>query len=191
MRLIIKEDKAFGYVEFERPEGVVNALRLNRTPLGGEGGRPVFVAKVKEKGEGNARKLTCFVSDLPMQVDRKQLETLFATFGALQEVRLVERPDMKFAYIEFKEESGAANAVAANGKTQLHDQTIRIQFQHKNRQQGGGPRALGAAAGASRGGRGGHRLQLPRSDAAKETASTALPQKKSNQQFRDLLLKKK
>ncbi|KAJ8712942.1 hypothetical protein PYW08_008246 [Mythimna loreyi] len=117
--------KAFGgsicYCQYKTPEAVDEALKHDRMPLDG---RPMFLSRYSAKKtkptfkySTEAEKNKLFVKNLPFaHCTKDALAEVFDKYGKLKDVRVVTHKDGKpkgLAYIEYEEESAAAQAVSA------------------------------------------------------------------------------
>lgn len=86
--------RGFGYIELGSSDEVALALSFDRRPING---RPAYLSSVlrdKEKRQrfkyaADIEPSKLFVRGLPHDVTKEDVETLFAEFGALKDVRLV------------------------------------------------------------------------------------------------------
>ena len=88
---------------------------------------------------------TLYVGNLPYGVTQQELSELFAQWGPIKEVRLVE--GRGFGFVELPGENAAAAVEGANGKD-FHGRALSVS-EARPRREGG------AGGGGSRGGRGG------------------------------------
>uniref|UniRef100_A0A8P4KHF6 Spliceosome associated factor 3, U4/U6 recycling protein n=1 Tax=Dicentrarchus labrax TaxID=13489 RepID=A0A8P4KHF6_DICLA len=113
--------KGYGYVQFESPVCVPEALKLDRREVEG---RPMFVSPCVDKNknpdfkvfkyETAMEKQKIFISGLPFSCTKEQLEELCKSHGTIKEVRLVTYRSGKpkgLAYVEFADEAQASQAV--------------------------------------------------------------------------------
>ncbi|KAM9743797.1 squamous cell carcinoma antigen recognized by T-cells 3 isoform 1-T1 [Menidia menidia] len=113
--------KGYGYVQFEAPLSVPEALKLDRREVEG---RPMFVSPCVDKNKNpdfkvfkyntSMEKHKIFLSGLPFSCTKEQLEELCKGHGTIREVRLVTYRSGKpkgLAYVEFSDESQASQAV--------------------------------------------------------------------------------
>ncbi|XP_035514412.1 squamous cell carcinoma antigen recognized by T-cells 3 [Morone saxatilis] len=113
--------KGYGYVQFESPVCVPEALKLDRREVEG---RPMFVSPCVDKNKNPdfkvfkyeiaMEKQKIFISGLPFSCTKEQLEELCKSHGTIKEVRLVTYRSGKpkgLAYVEFADEAQASQAV--------------------------------------------------------------------------------
>lgn len=100
------------FLEFESTIAVQKALDL-ADGCGFEAFPCVTRMKATAKRFGKERDpFTVYVSPLPVRVKKYQLRQVFESVGTIKEVRIVPKSDLAYAYVEFKSESAAADAVA-------------------------------------------------------------------------------
>ncbi|OQV16525.1 Squamous cell carcinoma antigen recognized by T-cells 3 [Hypsibius exemplaris] len=119
------KSRGFCYVEYVTPDGVKEALKLDRQDLEG---RPVFVSKYSKdnereshfKGTGGEEKNKLFIRGLLPKVTKEDLTKVFQDFGTLKEIRVVTHKNgisKCIAYVEFADADMANKALeATNGK---------------------------------------------------------------------------
>ncbi|KAM4579006.1 squamous cell carcinoma antigen recognized by T-cells 3 [Fundulus diaphanus] len=113
--------RGYGYVQFESAVSVAEALKLDRTEVGG---RPMFVSPCVDKNKNpefkvfkyhtSMEKHKIFISGLPFSCTKEQLEEICKNHGTIREVRLVTYRSGKpkgLAYVEFADEAQASQAV--------------------------------------------------------------------------------
>uniref|UniRef100_A0A3Q2QRA7 Spliceosome associated factor 3, U4/U6 recycling protein n=1 Tax=Fundulus heteroclitus TaxID=8078 RepID=A0A3Q2QRA7_FUNHE len=113
--------RGYGYVQFESAVSVAEALKLDRTEVGG---RPMFVSPCVDKNKNPEFKVfkyntamekhKIFISGLPFSCTKEQLEEICKDHGTIREVRLVTYRSGKpkgLAYVEFADEAQASQAV--------------------------------------------------------------------------------
>lgn len=113
--------KGYGYVQFELPMSVSEALKLDRREVEA---RPMFVSPCVDKSKNpdfkvfkyntSMEKHKIFISGLPFSYTKEQLEEICQSHGTIKEVRLVTYRSGKpkgLAYVEFGNESQASQAV--------------------------------------------------------------------------------
>lgn len=113
--------KGYGYVQFESPMSVSEALKLDRKEVEG---RPMFVSPCVDKSKNpdfkvfkyntSMEKHKIFISGLPFSCTKEQLEEICQSYGTIKEIRLVTYRSGKpkgLAYVEFANESQASQAV--------------------------------------------------------------------------------
>lgn len=204
--------KGYGYMEFTTEAGKAAALKLDRTKLSG---RPVYVSvcetdpslkKSQFKYSTNIEKNKLFVKGLPLTYSKADVEKLFGAYDGLKEIRMVEYRNGHFkgiAYIEYKDELSAKAAMLKTDQMELNDKKIDVAISNPSQSRrpvptdtplkyslGGGSKNTGLRGKAHT--RmdvkpGGVSSMLPR---AVQTPDKP-PEKKSNADFRALLLGKK
>ncbi|KAI3372860.1 hypothetical protein L3Q82_023307 [Scortum barcoo] len=113
--------KGYGYVQFESPMSVPEALKLDRREVEG---RPMFVSPCVDKNKNpdfkvfkyntSMEKQKIFISGLPFSCTKEQLEEICKSHGTIKDVRLVTYRSGKpkgLAYVEFADEAQASQAV--------------------------------------------------------------------------------
>jgi RNA recognition motif-containing protein len=83
----------------------------------------------KFKYNSGLEKNKLFVSNLPFETTKEQLEEVFKPFGALKEVRIVTFKSGKskgLAYVEFQEEGCAAKAILQTDNMLIGDHQISV-----------------------------------------------------------------
>ncbi|XP_038558602.1 squamous cell carcinoma antigen recognized by T-cells 3 [Micropterus salmoides] len=113
--------KGYGYVQFESPVSVPEALKLDRREVEG---RPMFVSPCVDKNKNpdfkvfkyntSMEKEKIFISGLPFSCTKEQLEEMCKGHGTIKDVRLVTYRSGKpkgLAYVEFADEAQASQAV--------------------------------------------------------------------------------
>nr|XP_057927176.1 squamous cell carcinoma antigen recognized by T-cells 3 [Doryrhamphus excisus] len=113
--------KGYGYVQFESPVSVPEALKLDRSEVDG---RPMFVSPCVDKNKNpdfkvfkyntSMEKHKIFISGLPFSCTKEQLEEISRSHGTIKDVRLVTYRSGKpkgLAYVEFADEAQASQAV--------------------------------------------------------------------------------
>lgn len=87
----------------------------------------VAVSKPPSKGENDHR--TVFVNNLSFQTTDAELETLFAEYGEITEVRLIkdERGKPKgYGYVEFSSEEEAETAISKMDKQRISGRVLSV-----------------------------------------------------------------
>ncbi len=214
------KSKGFAFVVFEEASSARATLQRDREKVGG---RPMFVSVVDEAKSGHEfqygrglEKNKLFVKNLPQTMKQYDVAKLFAPYGSIKAVRLIEFRNghsKGIAYVEFEEESDAARAVIAADGLVVEDRTIEVAISNPpakaaNKQQTSSDSSVkslgshrGGGAARSTGGRGRGKSNLgallPRAlmtkkaeESKNRSGNGVLSAPKSNQQFRDLLLKK-
>ncbi|XP_063345027.1 squamous cell carcinoma antigen recognized by T-cells 3 [Pelmatolapia mariae] len=113
--------RGYGYIQFESPVSVPEALKLDRRDVEG---RPVFVSPCVDKNKNPDFKVfkyntmmekhKIFISGLPFSCTKEQLAEICKNHGTVKEVRLVTYRSGKpkgLAYVEFADETQASQAV--------------------------------------------------------------------------------
>eukprot|EP00795_Rhopilema_esculentum_P015566 gene15566-6831_t len=119
-RNFMGRSKGFAYLEFKDKVSCEKALQQDRALLNG---RPVFVSPCLDK-EANKQpqfkyaltvdKHTVFVTNIPFDVTKEELEQIFNKVGEIKEIRIVTNRAGKpkgYAYIEYLDETSASGAV--------------------------------------------------------------------------------
>ncbi|XP_064613155.1 squamous cell carcinoma antigen recognized by T-cells 3-like [Liolophura sinensis] len=128
------KSKGFGYVEFRTEDSVSAALRMDRKDVEG---RPMYVSPSIDRSKQPAtfrfstdlEKNKLFVRGLPFTCSKEALENIFGQHGKLRSVRLVTHKSgapKGLAYIEFENETEAAQAVLKTDGLQIGDHTISV-----------------------------------------------------------------
>ncbi|KAF4532467.1 hypothetical protein B566_EDAN003042 [Ephemera danica] len=127
--------KGFCYVELQTEDEALDALKKDREALKG---RPMFVSRCDPdkhtrqkvfKYNMGMEKNKLFVRGLPMSMSQEQVRELFATYGALRDVRLVTYRNghsKGLAYIDFEDETEAAQALIKTDSLELEGHTISV-----------------------------------------------------------------
>ncbi|KAM3611807.1 uncharacterized protein V6R79_024445 [Siganus canaliculatus] len=128
--------KGYGYVQFEAPLSVAEALKLDRQDVEG---RPMFVSPCVDKNKNpdfkvfkyqtSLEKQKIFISGLPFSCTKEQLEELCKPHGTVKDVRLVTYRSGKpkgLAYVEFADEAHASQAVLKMDGMELEDNKISV-----------------------------------------------------------------
>ena len=89
-----------------------------------------------------------YVGNLPYGVTEDELREMFAEFGPLEAVRVIEGKG--FAFVDLPEEN-AANAIAAVNGREISGRAVRVDEARPRREGGGGGRG-GGGGGFRRGG---------------------------------------
>ncbi|XP_012719003.2 squamous cell carcinoma antigen recognized by T-cells 3 [Fundulus heteroclitus] len=146
--------RGYGYVQFESAVSVAEALKLDRTEVGG---RPMFVSPCVDKNKNPEFKVfkyniamekhKIFISGLPFSCTKEQLEEICKDHGTIREVRLVTYRSGKpkgLAYVEFADEAQASQAVLKLDGVEVEGNKISVAISNPPR------RHLMDKAGASR-----------------------------------------
>ncbi|KAI8998406.1 hypothetical protein BC832DRAFT_565700 [Gaertneriomyces semiglobifer] len=136
--LILEPNKETGqleaYIEFLNANAVRSALSQHLLSLHS---MPIHVKRCKPihgmwHFSDTEEKNKIFVSNLPGSIQKGELRLLFNKFGGMREIRVVVKrgadeggEGYAFAYIEFHDETSAANAISLNGST-LGSKTISV-----------------------------------------------------------------
>ncbi|XP_025423964.1 squamous cell carcinoma antigen recognized by T-cells 3-like [Sipha flava] len=127
--------KGFGYVLFEKPEMVPEALKKDRELVNN---RPMFVSKCepdKQSRESGLRfptkleKNKLFVKGLPFNYTKIDIENIFKPYGTLKDVRVVtfrNGHSKGLAYIDYEDEISAAKALLKTDNMVIQDRTISV-----------------------------------------------------------------
>ncbi|KAJ0173092.1 hypothetical protein K1T71_011268 [Dendrolimus kikuchii] len=130
--------KAFGgsicYCQYKTPDSVDEALKHDRTPLDG---RPMFLSRYSTKKSKptfkystTVEKNKLFVRNLPFVTCTKEaLTNIFDKYGKLKDIRVVTHKDGKpkgLAYIEYEEETAAAEAISKTNGLLVGDRKIDV-----------------------------------------------------------------
>ncbi|XP_029960592.1 spliceosome associated factor 3, U4/U6 recycling protein [Salarias fasciatus] len=128
--------KGYGYVQFEAPVSVAEALKLDRREVEG---RPVFVSPCVDKNKNpdfkvfkyntSMEKHKIFISGLPFSCTKEQLEEICRSHGTIRDVRLVTYRSGKpkgLAYVEFADEAQASQAVLKLDGTEVEGNKISV-----------------------------------------------------------------
>lgn len=147
--------KGFAYIEFKDIQSVRKSLAKDRMKIGE---RPVFITEVGKKPDFKFKtgleKNKIFVSNMSFDTKEDTLRDIFSKYGDLKEVRLVTYRNghsKGCAYVEFKDELSASNALKADTLL-VGDKNIRValsdpQKAGKNIKE---PQVLGSATFSSR-----------------------------------------
>ncbi|XP_022340245.2 spliceosome associated factor 3, U4/U6 recycling protein-like isoform X1 [Crassostrea virginica] len=134
VKTIKGKSKGYAYVEFKDELGMLEALKLDRTPMQG---RPVFVSKCEDRSQKKAQfkfstemeKNKLFVKNLPFTCSKDALIQIFSEHGPLREVRLVtyrSGAPKGLAYVEFEDAQDAAKAVVKTDGLRIGDHEIEV-----------------------------------------------------------------
>ncbi|XP_060871139.1 squamous cell carcinoma antigen recognized by T-cells 3-like isoform X2 [Metopolophium dirhodum] len=127
--------KGFGYVLFEKPEMVAEALKKDRESVNN---RPMFVSKCQPDKQSRSsglrfptelEKNKLFVKGLPLTCTKTDLENIFKPYGALKDIRVVtfrNGHSKGLAYVDFEDEVSAAQALLKTDNTVIKDRTISV-----------------------------------------------------------------
>ncbi|XP_001946245.2 squamous cell carcinoma antigen recognized by T-cells 3 isoform X2 [Acyrthosiphon pisum] len=127
--------KGFGYVLFEKPEMVEEALKKDRESVNN---RPMFVSKCQPDKQSRSsglrfptelEKNKLFVKGLPFTCTKTDIENIFKPYGALKDVRVVtfrNGHSKGLAYVDFEDEVSAAQALLKTDNTIIKDRTISV-----------------------------------------------------------------
>ncbi|CAI6352071.1 unnamed protein product [Macrosiphum euphorbiae] len=127
--------KGFGYVLFEKPEMVAEALKKDRESVNN---RPMFVSKCQPDKQSRSsglrfptelEKNKLFVKGLPSTCTKTDIENIFKPYGALKDVRVVTFRNgysKGLAYVDFEDEVSAAQALLKTDNTVIKDRTISV-----------------------------------------------------------------
>nr|XP_002121273.1 squamous cell carcinoma antigen recognized by T-cells 3 [Ciona intestinalis] len=126
--------RGFGFVTFHQIEDVEKALNLDRQPLEG---RPLYVSRNTEKSnrqkvfkyETKIEKHKLFVSGLNFATTEETLQKVFSEHGVVKSARIVVTKGGKskgIAFIEYENESDAAQAVMKMDETEMDGFTIKV-----------------------------------------------------------------
>ncbi|KAI4487937.1 hypothetical protein M0802_011699 [Mischocyttarus mexicanus] len=206
-------NKGYCYVKLSSTEAVEKALTLDRTPING---RPMFVSKCDPnkstrssgfKYNSMLEKNKLFVKGLPVTTTTEDLEKIFNVHGKLKDVRLVTYRNghsKGLAYVEYLNEADAAKALLATDGMKIDDKEINVaisQPPERKKEEVSYGRSLGSST-VSRITFGLPKTLLsmvPRNvmisnnsnSTNKNLSKNGIPQPKSNQDFRNMLLNKK
>ncbi|XP_061162766.1 squamous cell carcinoma antigen recognized by T-cells 3-like [Saccostrea echinata] len=134
VKTIRGKSKGYAYVEFKDELGMLEALKLDRTPVEG---RPVFVSKCEDRSQKKAQfkfstemeKNKLFVKNLPFTCTREALIQIFSEHGPVREVRMVtyrSGAPKGLAYVEFEDEQDAAKAVVKTDGLKIGEHEIEV-----------------------------------------------------------------
>lgn len=129
--------KGFCYVVYKSQEHAKLALQKDREPLDG---RPVLVSPCEDKKNNpsvqskfkfatNLERNKLFIKGLPFSTTKEDLETMFKEYGPLKDVRIVTYRNghsKGLAYIEYHDETAAANAVVKTDGTKIKENVISV-----------------------------------------------------------------
>uniref|UniRef100_A0A8C9WUG4 Spliceosome associated factor 3, U4/U6 recycling protein n=1 Tax=Sander lucioperca TaxID=283035 RepID=A0A8C9WUG4_SANLU len=128
--------KGYGYVQFESPVSVPEALKLDRREVEG---RPMFVSPCVDKNKNpdfkvfkyntSIEKQKIFISGLPFTCTKEQLEEICKSHGIIKDIRLVTYRSGKpkgLAYVEFADEAQASQAVLKMDGMTIEDNKICV-----------------------------------------------------------------
>lgn len=204
-------NKGYCYVKLSNTEAVEKALTLDRTPING---RPMFVSRCdpnkSTRGSGfkynsTLEKNKLFVKGLPVTTTTEDLEKIFSIHGKLKDVRLVTYRNghsKGLAYVEYLNEADAAKALLATDGMKIDTKEINVaisQPPERKKEEVFHGKSLGSSI-VSRTTFGLPKTLLsmvPRNviinsnNTNKNLSNNGVPQSKSNQDFRNMLLNKK
>ncbi|KIP09711.1 hypothetical protein PHLGIDRAFT_22785 [Phlebiopsis gigantea 11061_1 CR5-6] len=115
-----KSTRRFCYVQYATPSAAKAALELHKQEL--EPGRAISVLisnpeRKKERTDIDANDRELYVAGLSRTVKKEDLKKLFATYGAVKDIRMAtdEKGQPKgFAFVEYEQEKDALAALVAN-----------------------------------------------------------------------------
>ncbi|KAI0669180.1 RNA-binding protein Prp24 [Trametes maxima] len=115
-----KSTRRFCYIQYTSPASAEAALELSGVDV--EEGRRLSVyisnpERRKERTDSDANEREVYVAGLSKLVTKEDLETLFKTYGAVKDVRMIlddKGRSKGFAFVEFENEQDARAALAAN-----------------------------------------------------------------------------
>ncbi|XP_066459934.1 squamous cell carcinoma antigen recognized by T-cells 3 [Eleutherodactylus coqui] len=215
--------RGYCYVEFTEEKSALAAQKMDRHEVNG---RPMYVSPCVDKNKNPEFKVfrystalekhKLFVSGIPFSCTKEELEEIFKEHGTIREIRLVTNRSGKpkgLAYVEYENESQAAQAVLKLDGTKMKNHVIKVAISNPpvRRQEGQDtPRPM--VPRQTYGARGKGRTQvalLPRSLHRQNTSSTTTkaengtpqstggpsgaegePRKMSNADFAKMLLRK-
>lgn len=128
------KSKGYAYVEFKDELCVLEALKLDHTPVEG---RPMYVSKCEEKSSRKPQfkfatsmeKNKLFVKGLPFTCTKEELTEIFSKHGKIKDVRLVtyrSGAPKGLAYVEYEDEQTATQAVMKVDGLVIGDHTISV-----------------------------------------------------------------
>lgn len=190
------KSRCYGYVQFALEESVMVALARDRELLDG---RPIFISNCKPNREERkagfkyalgAESNKLFVKGLPHEKSEEEIESIFKPFGA-KTVRLVRRRDGKskgLAYVEFEDEESARKAIEKTDGMTIGEFVISVAISAP-------PPKKPAVKSSEPVRHARSKLQIPMVPRALQVKSEANGdakqiQKKTNEDFRNMLLKK-
>uniref|UniRef100_A0A1I7VQM3 RRM domain-containing protein n=1 Tax=Loa loa TaxID=7209 RepID=A0A1I7VQM3_LOALO len=130
-----KLHKGFGYIDFLTEQEAREALKMDRTQIDG---RPMYVSEYKPHDKGkntefrystSLERNKVFVNNVHYDATEEQLKEIFATFGAVRDVRIVTHKSGKSkgcAYVEFENDDDAAVAVKASEDLILLERKLSV-----------------------------------------------------------------
>lgn len=119
----IGRSKGYAYIEFETEKSAQSSLTLHGTLYKGRSLKVSISSPPSRKNrrEDEAQAFTVYVSGLPEDIEKADLEKLFGESGKLKDVRVIkERVTGKpkgFAYVEFEDSTSAENALKLDKST--------------------------------------------------------------------------
>ncbi|XP_048775052.2 squamous cell carcinoma antigen recognized by T-cells 3-like [Ostrea edulis] len=128
------KSKGYAYVEFKDELGMLEALKLDRTPVEG---RPVFVSKCEDRSQKKAQfkfsteleKNKLFVKNLPFTCSKDALFQIFSEHGRVREIRMVtyrSGAPKGLAYVEYEDEHDAQKAVVKTDGLKIGEHEIEV-----------------------------------------------------------------
>ena len=132
----------FGFLEFHTTQQAMAALaamdgyNLDGHQLLIRSSHKALDAAEERRKDDQAKKMTgkktkIIIKNLPFEVTRKDVRSLFGAYGALQSVRVPKKFDMStrgFAFAEFKTAKEAENAMSALRDTHLLGRRLVLEF---------------------------------------------------------------
>ncbi|TRY71315.1 hypothetical protein DNTS_002252 [Danionella cerebrum] len=128
--------RGYGYVQFEDPLSVAEALKLDRQDVDG---RPMYVSPCVDKSKNPEFKVfkyktamekhKIFISGLPYSCTAETLENLCKEHGTIKAIRIVTNRSGKskgLAYVEFENETQASHAVLKMDGSMLENFTLSV-----------------------------------------------------------------
>ncbi|KAJ3087017.1 Splicing factor [Quaeritorhiza haematococci] len=125
---------------------IMDGLPYGASAEGGEAG-PVKVQRCRPKqkiwnfGDREERN-KIYVSGLLPNIKKAVLRDLFGKFGALKEVRLVNRKTMSFAYVEYEDEESARKSLELNGTEIEPGRTVSVAISNPSKKSAPPPKQV-------------------------------------------------
>ena len=137
VRLVRKptgESKGYAFVEFEKYEEALDALKRDNELMSG---RPMYVSVCDPerksgpvfKYDTGLEKNKLFISSLAQEVTREELSEVFSKFGKLKEVRVPiyrNGHSKGIAFIDYEDEVSAATALVKADNMMLKNKAIKV-----------------------------------------------------------------
>ena len=136
---VVREEKpasmGFGFVEFGSKEGATKAMEQLQGKM--LSGHPLHLEPTKHNGQAlvassaTKKSSKLMVRNVPFQANRKELLTLFGSFGQLKKLRLPKKFDGNhrgFAFVDYVSSKEAAEAMKSLSRTHFYGRHLVIEW---------------------------------------------------------------